>query len=53
MPIAQAVAVVASLEVRVHTWDLTRATGGAEALDSVPVAQVHAAAEPYAAGRRP
>ncbi|MFB9412641.1 hypothetical protein [Dactylosporangium matsuzakiense] len=41
--------VVASLEVLVHTWDLTRATGGAEPLDPGPIAEVHAAAGPYAA----
>ncbi|MEU7874404.1 TIGR03086 family metal-binding protein [Dactylosporangium sp. NPDC049140] len=49
-PIPQAVSVVGSVEVLVHTWDLARATGGDETLDPAQVARVHAAAGPYAAG---
>ncbi|WP_433072962.1 TIGR03086 family metal-binding protein [Dactylosporangium sp. CA-052675] len=50
VPVWQAVSVVGSVEVLVHTWDLARATGGDETLDPAQVARVHAAAEPFAAG---
>ncbi|MFG2040305.1 TIGR03086 family metal-binding protein [Dactylosporangium sp. NPDC048998] len=50
VPVAQAVAVVGSIELLVHTWDLARATGGDETLDPAQVARTHRAAEPYAAG---
>lgn len=50
VPVELAVAVIGSIELLVHTWDLARATGGDEALDAAQVARTHRAAEPYAAG---
>ncbi|HTJ32796.1 MAG TPA: TIGR03086 family metal-binding protein [Dactylosporangium sp.] len=50
VPVADAVAVIGSLEVLVHTWDLARATGGDEVLDPAQVERTLRAATPHAAG---
>jgi uncharacterized protein (TIGR03086 family) len=50
VPVEQAVSVIGSLELLVHTWDLARATGGDETLDPELVRRTHNALIPrYAA----
>jgi uncharacterized protein (TIGR03086 family) len=47
VPVEQAVNIIGSLELLVHTWDLARATGGDERLDPELVTQVHRALLPH------
>lgn len=50
VPVERAVDVIGSLELLGHTWDLARATGGDEVLDSDAVARTHQALVPHYAG---
>lgn len=49
VPIEQAVDMIGSLELLVHTWDLARATGGDETLDPDAVTRTHLALIPHRA----
>lgn len=50
VPVQQAVEVIGSLELLVHTWDLARAVGGNETLDPDQVARTHRALLPHYSG---
>ncbi|MDG6106440.1 TIGR03086 family protein [Dactylosporangium aurantiacum] len=52
VPVEQAVAVIGSLELLVHTWDLARAVGADDALDPAQVTRTHQALLPHAEGLR-
>jgi uncharacterized protein (TIGR03086 family) len=47
VPVQQAVNIIGSLELLVHTWDLARAVSGDEKLDPELVARTHQALLPY------
>ena len=50
VPVHQAVEVIGSLELLVHTWDLARAVGGNETLDPDEVDRTHQALLPHYPG---
>lgn len=51
-PVAEAVRVIGSLELLVHTWDLARAVGGDEMLDPERAERTHRALLPHYEGLR-